>query len=258
MSTAAMLRALQAEDARAATAVRRCLAKIAAVVEAIVPRYARGGRLIYVGAGTSGRIGALDAAEIPPTFGVERGRVVTVIAGGEAALTRAVEGAEDDTRAARREMQGLHLRRDDTVVGIAASGRTPFTVAAVRTARQRGCLTVAVANVKGSALAEEAAYAIELLTGAEAIAGSTRLKAGTAQKMTLNLISTGLMVRSGRITDNLMIHVQANNAKLWARAERILAAAAGWRGPNRAARARQALRAAGGDLPRAIAEARRP
>ncbi len=253
-----MLRALQSEDARAAAAVRRCLPAIARAIEAIVPQYAAGGRLIYVGAGTSGRLGALDAAEIPPTFGVERERVVAVIAGGEPALTRAVEGAEDDAAAARQDLAKLRLRRQDTVVGIAASGRTPYTVAAVREARRRGCLTVAVANVKGSELAASAELAIEPLTGAEAIAGSTRLKAGTAQKMVLNLISTGLMVRSGRVADNLMIHVQATNAKLRARAERILAAAAGWRGAGGLARARRALGETGGDLPRAIARARRP
>jgi N-acetylmuramic acid 6-phosphate etherase len=243
MSTPAMLRALAGEDERVATAVRRCLPAIAAAVEAIAPRFASGGRLVYVGAGTSGRIGALDAAEIPPTFGVKRGRVVALIAGGTRALTRAVEGAEDDAAAARRDMARLRLRNKDTV--------------AVREARRRGCLTVAIANVKGSELAAAAAIAIEPLTGAEAIAGSTRLKAGTAQKMTLNLISTALMVRSGRVAGNLMIYVQANNVKLRRRAERILALAAGWRGAHGAERARRALRAAGGDLPRAVEEARR-
>ncbi len=258
MSTLAMLRALQSEDARVAAAVRRCLPAIARTIEAIVPRYAAGGRLIYVGAGTSGRLGALDAAEIPPTFGVEQGRVVAVIAGGEKALTQAVEGAEDDAAAARRDLAKLNLQRRDTVVGIAASGRTPYTVAAVRAAVRRGCLTVAIANVKGSVLAASAKHAIEPLTGAEAIAGSTRLKAGTAQKMVLNLISTGLMVRQGRIVDNLMIHVQATNAKLRARAERILTTAAGWRGSGGLAKARRALRESGGDLPRALAAARQP
>lgn len=257
MSTPTLLRALAGEDARVATAVRRCLPAIAGAVEAIAPRFAEGGRLIYVGAGTSGRIGALDAAEIPPTFGVKLGRVVAVIAGGARALTRAVEGAEDDAAAARRDMARLRLSNKDAVVGIAASGRTPYTVAAVREARRRGCLTVAIANVKGSDLAAAAAIAIEPLTGAEAIAGSTRLKAGTAQKMTLNLISTALMVRSGRVADNLMIYVQANNAKLRRRAESILARAAGWRGARGAERARRALQAAGGDLPRAVEEARR-
>jgi N-acetylmuramic acid 6-phosphate etherase len=256
MGTAALLRTLQGEDARAEAAVRRCLPAIGRAVEAIAPRFAMGGRLIYVGAGTSGRLGALDAAEIPPTFGVARGRVIAVIAGGERALTRAVEGAEDDGAAARREMAKLRLRATDTVVGIAASGRTPFTLAAVRAARRRGCLTVAIANVKRSELAASADLAIEPATGAEAIAGSTRLKAGTAQKMVLNLISNAVMVRNGRVADNLMIHVQATNVKLRARAASILAAAAGWPGEGGVARARRALRATGGDLPRAVAEAR--
>lgn len=221
MSIPALLRALQREDAAVAPAVRRALPQLAAVLARLLPRFEAGGRLIYIGAGTSGRMGALDAAEVPPTFGVAPGRVRAVIAGGAAALRRSVEGAEDDARAARRDLAKLRLDPRDTVVGIAASGRTPYTVAALAYARDRGCLTVALASVPGSPLAAAAELAIEPLTGAEAIAGSTRLKAGSAQKMALNLLSTALMVRTGRVAGNLMAHVQPTNAKLRDRAARI-------------------------------------
>ncbi|MGH9520610.1 MAG: N-acetylmuramic acid 6-phosphate etherase, partial [Terriglobales bacterium] len=208
LSSLGVVRALQREDARVAPAVRRCAPKIARVIEAMLPRWQAGGRVIYVGAGTSGRMGALDAAEIPPTFGIPARRFVAVIAGGRRALTHAVEGAEDDARAAAADLARLKLGPADTVIGIAASGRTPYTVAALRTARRAGCLCVAVAGVARSSLARQAHIAIEPLTGAEAVAGSTRLKAATAQKMVLNQISTALMVRSGRVRGNLMVYVQ--------------------------------------------------
>ena len=221
MSTRTLLRTLQREDATVAAAVRRALPQIAAALDAIQPRFRAGGRLIYVGAGTSGRLGTLDAAECPPTFGLPPSRVRAVIAGGARALTRSVEGAEDHPAAARRDLARLRLRSQDSVVGIAASGRTPYTVAALAFARRQGCLTVALANVPHSPLAAAAALAIEPLTGPEALAGSTRLKAGSAQKMVLNLLSTALMVLSGRVVDNLMIGVQPTNAKLRLRARRI-------------------------------------
>lgn len=221
MSTPALLRTLQREDQLVAQAVRRALPQLAAVLAHLQPRFEAGGRLIYVGAGTSGRMGALDAAEIPPTFGMTPGRVRAVIAGGARALRHSVEGAEDDAPAARRDLAKLRLSVNDTVVGIAASGRTPYTVAALIYARQRGCLTVALSSVPHSPLAAAAELAIEPLTGAEAIAGSTRLKAGSAQKMVLNLLSTALMVRLGRVAGNLMSHVEPTNAKLRERAARI-------------------------------------
>lgn len=221
MSSLGVVRALQREDAGVARAVRRCAPAIAQAIEAMLPRWQRGGRVIYVGAGTSGRMGALDAAEIPPTFGIAARRFAGVIAGGRRALTQAVEGAEDDVRAGEADMARLRLGDADTVIGIAASGRTPYTVAALRAARRRGSLCVAVACVPDSPLARAAAIALEPLTGAEALAGSTRLKAATAQKMVLNQISTGLMVRSGRVRGNLMAYVQATNTKLRARAARI-------------------------------------
>lgn len=226
LSSLGVVRALQREDNRVAGAVRRCAGEIARAIEAMLPRVQAGGRVIYVGAGTSGRMGALDAAEIPPTFGVPARLFVAVIAGGRKALTRAVEGAEDDASAGAADVARLGAGRLDTVIGIAASGRTPYTVAALREAKRRGSLCVAVACVTGSPLARAANFAIEPLTGAEAVAGSTRLKAATAQKMVLNQISTGLMVRSGRVRGNLMVYVQATNRKLKARAKRIEAALA--------------------------------
>ncbi|MGH9393276.1 MAG: N-acetylmuramic acid 6-phosphate etherase, partial [Terriglobales bacterium] len=245
-TTLSTLRLLQREDAAVAPAVRRCLPQIALVLDQLAPRFEAGGRLIYVGAGSSGRLGVLDAAEIPPTFGLPPTRVVGVIAGGRRALTRSVEGAEDQPMQARRDLEKLKLRPDDTVVGLSAGGRAPYTIAALDYARRRGAFTVAIANLPGSALARAAAIAIEPHTGAEAIAGSTRLKAGSAQKMILNLISNGLMIRTGRVRGNLMVHLRPSNAKLRQRAERLVVSLAGLQGPKAGSRARAALRRTGG------------
>jgi len=256
LRTPALVRALQREDATVARTVRGCAPAIAAAIDQMAARFQQGGRIIYVGAGTSGRLGVLDAAECPPTFGVARGRVVGVIAGGARALQRSIEGAEDDAVAAGRDLGRLRLTPSDTVVGIAASGRTPYTVAALRYARRHGCLTIAIACSPGSPLAAAAGVpggagiAIEAVTGAEALTGSTRLKAGTAQKMILNQLSTGVMVRAGRVRGNLMTGMQATNGKLRARAQRILAAALG--GDATPARARRLLAQSGGDLQRAL------
>ena len=251
MSTAQILAAIHREDAAVATAVFRCRGAIARAVDRIVASLHGGGRLIYVGAGTSGRLGVLDASEIPPTFNVSPRKVVGVIAGGKRALYSAAEGAEDDPRLAARDLGHLRIDGRDTVVGIAASGRTPYTVAALRYAARQGATTVAVACVRGSALARAAEIAIEAVTGPEAIAGSTRMKAGTAQKLILNMLSTAAMVRLGYVQGNLMVNLRATNAKLRARAERILAAITGLDD----AAARTALRAAGGDLRTALAAA---
>lgn len=255
LSTLAMVRALQREDAGVAAAVRRTLPQIARAIDQMQPRFAAGGRLIYAGAGTSGRLGVLDASECPPTFGVAPTRVVGLIAGGARALQRSIEGAEDDPSAAQRDLRRLRLKPLDTVVGIAASGRTPYTVAAVAYAGRLGCLTVGLACVPDSPLAAASEIAIEPVTGPEALAGSTRLKAGTAQKMVLNLLSTGLMVRSGRVQGNLLVHMLPTNAKLRQRSERIVATAAGWAGPRALARARGLLRRHHGDLAAAVAAA---
>lgn len=251
LTTPQLVRALQREDATVARAVRRVSPAIARAIDALAARFRQGGRIVYVGAGTSGRLGVLDAAECPPTFGVARGRVIGVIAGGARALRQSVEGAEDDTRAPAHDLARLRLSAADSVVGIAASGRTPYTVAALRYARRCGCLTIAIASSPGSPLAAAAEIAIEPITGAEALTGSTRLKAGTAQKMILNQLSTGVMVRTGRVRGNLMTNVQPTNRKLRARAERILMAALDGDQP----RARTLLRAHGGNLQRALAAA---
>jgi N-acetylmuramic acid 6-phosphate etherase len=206
------------EDARVAAVVRSALPAIAAAVDGIVARLERGGRLVYAGAGTSGRLAVLDAAECVPTFGVPSTLVSALLAGGERALVASVEGAEDDEAAAERDVIEHGVGTADALVGIAASGRTPYVVAALLTAHARGALTVAVANNRDSPMAAVADHAIELDTGPEVVAGSTRLKAGTAQKMVLNMISTATLVRLGRVVGNRMIDVAVTNAKLRRRA----------------------------------------
>ena len=215
------------EDARVPLAVQAALPAIAEAVEAIAARMARGGRLIYVGAGTSGRLGVLDAAECVPTFSVPPSLVRGVIAGGETALTRAVEGAEDDPVAGKRDLQALDLSEADSVVGIAASGRTPYVLGALAHATEIGALTVGVACNTPAPVLEQAAIAIGVPVGPEVITGSTRLKAGTAQKLVLNMLSTAVMIRLGKVYGNLMVDVQVTNQKLAGRAQRIVAEAAG-------------------------------
>ncbi len=251
-----MLRRINAEDAQVAAAVGAAIPAIARAVHAATAALAEGGRLVYVGAGTSGRLAVLDAAECPPTFGVDRGAVTAVIAGGREAAWRSAEGAEDDEAAGIRDLEAAGVRAVDVVVGLAASGRTPYTVAALRRARELGCRTVAVTGNPGTPLAATADIPIEVLTGPEVIAGSTRLKAGTAQKMVLNLISTGAMVRLGRTYSNLMVGVQATNAKLVRRLALIVAEAAG--GPSIGpAEAAELVAKAGGDANVAILMARK-
>jgi N-acetylmuramic acid 6-phosphate etherase len=215
------------EDAGVVRAVRRQLPQIAQAVEMIVERLACGGRLIYVGAGTSGRLGVLDASECPPTFGVSPARVRGLIAGGRRAVTRSVEGAEDDAGAGTHDLQKLRLRERDVLVGIAASGRTPYVLGAMRSARAAGAGRVALVNTLPSPVAALAEVVIAPLTGAEIIGGSTRLKAGTAQKMVLNMLSTATFVRLGKVYRNLMVDVQASNEKLRKRAVRIVSEATG-------------------------------
>ncbi len=248
LDTPELLRLLNAEDRTVAGAVARELPRIAVVVDAVAARMARGGRLVYAGAGTAGRLGVLDASECPPTFGTAPDRVVGVIAGGPAALVRAVEGAEDRAELAVADLAALAPTPEDTVVGISASGRTPYTVAAVRSAREAGALTVGLAGVAGSPLVAAAELGIEVETGAEVLAGSTRLKAGTAQKLVLNLLSTAVMVRLGRTYGNLMVDVRAGNAKLRDRARRIVVDITG----TDEATARRALAATGGEVKSAV------
>jgi len=209
---------MNALDRSVPAALEPCLPAIALAADSIAAAFSRGGRLVYVGAGTPGRLGVLDASECPPTFGTDPSQVVGLIAGGQVALTTAVEGAEDDEEAAVRDLDALGLTADDVVVGISASGRTPYVIAAILEARRRSALSVSVACNADSAAGREADIAIDVVVGPEFIAGSTRLKAGTAQKLVLNMLTTLAMVRSNKTYGNRMVDVRATNAKLVARA----------------------------------------
>ena len=227
LPTSQVLRRINAEDATVAAAVERELPAITAVVDRVVDAFRAGGRLIYVGAGTSGRLAVLDAAECPPTFSTDPRQVQALLAGAPTALTRSVEGTEDDEAQGAREVDALAVDRRDVVLGIAASGRTPYVAGALRRARERGAFTAAlVANPDGP-VAAAAELVIAPRTGPEVIAGSTRMKAGTAHKMVLNMISTAAMIRTGHTYGNLMVNVQATNSKLRERARRIVAQATG-------------------------------
>jgi len=241
-------RMMNEEDRRVPEAVAATLPQVAAAVTRIADALRRGGRLIYVGAGTSGRLAALDAAECPPTFGTPPEQVQAVIAGGPAALLQSVEGAEDDPQAGAREMDLRSVGAADVVVGVAASGGTPFALGAVRRARERGAVTVAVACSPQSSLEAACDLAIVPVPGPEVVAGSTRLKAGTAQKLVLNMLSTLAMVQLGKVYGNLMVDVQTTNEKLRRRAVAIVAAATG----AGEADARDALARADGRVPVAI------
>lgn len=242
LSTRQQVALLSAHDRVAVDAVEASGDRIAEVVELVASRLADGGRLIYVGAGTSGRLALLDAAECGPTFGLEAGRVVAVMAGGEQAFGRALEQGEDDAEAGRADLASNEPGPDDVVVGVAASGRTPYVLAALGLAREAGAATVAVACSPDSPLAAGADHAIEVVTGPEVVSGSTRLKAGTAQKLVLNAISTLTMVRLGRTLGDLMVDVRATNDKLQRRAVRIVVEATGATEVDAA----EALEAAGG------------
>jgi len=226
-SSLEIVSAMNDEDAGVAIAVRAVLPDVARAVDSIVERLRAGGRLFYIGTGTSGRLGVLDAAECPPTFGVAPELVQAIIAGGYEACHRAVEASEDDDEAGARDLGARGFTSRDALVGIAASGRTPYTVGAVAYAKQLGALTIAITCAPESPIAKAAEIAIVLVVGPEVIAGSTRLKAGTAQKMVLNMLSTATLTRLGYVTGNRMTNVQTRNAKLRERALRILRAEAG-------------------------------
>ena len=226
-STEEVLAALNAEDQLVASAVATQIPRIARALDAVVGRWDAGGRLYYAGAGTSGRLGVLDAAECPPTFGTPPDRVRAVIAGGEKALVRSVEGAEDSRAAGRLDLEAAGFQGGDSLVGIAASGRTPYVLGAVEHAAKLGAVTIGLSCSPGSDLERAAAYPVTPAVGPEAVTGSTRMKAGTAQKMVLNMLSTGLMIRTGCVLGNLMVNVQVKNKKLESRAQRIVAEVAG-------------------------------
>ncbi len=227
LPTLEMLTLMNTEDQKVALAVRDELPNIATAVDAITARLQSGGRLIYIGAGTSGRLGALDAAECPPTFGTPPELVIGLVAGGLAALMESVEGAEDDWQGGAAEIAELAVNEKDCVIGIAASGRTPYAIGGLQEAKKRGALTVSIACNHPSPLEELARIGIALVVGPEVVSGSTRLKAGTAQKLVLNMISTAVMIRLGKTYTNLMVDVQPTNAKLRQRARRIVAEVTG-------------------------------
>ncbi len=244
MTAREIVRLMNREDRKVAVAVGRQSVAIVRAVDAIVSGIRKGGRLIYIGAGSSGRMGVLDAAECPPTFGTSPKQVQALIAGGRRAITRAVEGAEDSERNGERDLRAKKLTRNDVVVGIAASGTTPYVVGALNYARRRGATTVAVTSNLHMPVGRLAKIVIAPEVGPEVLTGSTRLKAGTSQKMVLNMLSTAVMTRLGHVYDNLMIDMMLTNEKLADRALRILAEASG----KKVSAAKHALRAAGHDL----------
>lgn len=248
MSALEIVTAMNREDRKVPEGIEPVLPQIAAVVETVEAAFRNGGRLFYLGAGTSGRLGVLDASECPPTFGVEPGMVVGLIAGGDRALRFPIEGAEDSRELGRKDLEEHDLCARDVVVGIAASGRTPYVLGALDYARSIGCKTAAIGCNKGSAVGQAADIAIEAQVGPEVLTGSTRLKAGTAQKMILNMITTGAMVRIGKAYQNLMVDVVQSNEKLETRAENIVMAATG----VERSQARQTIDAAGGKAKLAI------
>lgn len=222
MSSLDLVSAINAEDQLVAEAVRKTLPHIARAVDAIVEAFNTGGRLIYIGAGTSGRLGVLDASECPPTFGVPPGMVVGIIAGGLDALVNASEGAEDRPEAGQSDLRARSLTAGDVVVGIAVSGRTPYVIGALGYARSVGATTVGLTCNPASAIAQMADISIAPVVGPEILTGSTRLKSGTAQKLVLNMLSTASMIRIGKTYENLMVDLHVSNAKLMARAVRIV------------------------------------
>ncbi|ECC9577158.1 N-acetylmuramic acid 6-phosphate etherase [Salmonella enterica subsp. houtenae] len=227
LSTPELVKRFNEQDTLVAKAVKATLPDVARAVDAAAAALKSGGRIIYMGAGTSGRLGVLDASECPPTFGVPHDLVVGLIAGGPGALLKAVEGAEDSQQAGEDDLVALNLQEQDLVVGLAASGRTPYVIGGLRYARQSGCTTVAVSCNPDSPITREADIAISPVVGPEALTGSTRLKSGTAQKMVLNMISTGAMVKFGKVYQNLMVDMKATNVKLVDRACRMVVEATG-------------------------------
>lgn len=222
-----ILELMNREDATISLAIREVLDKIEIVVNYVVQAFQNGGRLIYVGAGTSGRLGILDASECPPTFGVDKNLVQGIIAGGLKAVTDAVEGAEDNEHAGGEDLKRISLTNKDVVIGIAASGRTPYVIGALKYAKEIGAKTASISNNANSKIGEIADVAMEVVTGPEIITGSTRLKAGTAQKLVLNMISTTSMIKIGKVYENLMVDVQPTNEKLIERSKKIIMEATG-------------------------------
>lgn len=227
-SVGEILRDINTEDRKVAEVVAGQLAKIEVLVKQLVERMRRGGRLFYLGAGTSGRLGVLDASEIPPTFGMPAGVVVGLIAGGDVALRNAVENAEDDEEQGWKDLLAHGFGGDDSLIGIAASGSTPYVVGAMRRARENGCLTACIVSNPDAPMAHVADVAIEMVVGPEYVTGSSRMKSGTGQKMVLNMISTSVMIQLGRVRGNRMVNMQLTNKKLVDRGTRMLVEELGW------------------------------
>ena len=227
LSTLELVHRFNQQDTLVAEAVKATLPDVASAVDAAAEALKSGGRIIYMGAGTSGRLGVLDASECPPTFGVPHGLVVGLIAGGPGALLKAVEGAEDNAQLGEDDLIARNLTPQDLVVGLAASGRTPYVIGGLKYARKTGCTTVSISCNPDSPIAREADIAISPVVGPEALTGSTRLKSGTAQKLVLNMISTGAMVKFGKVYQNLMVDMKATNIKLMDRACRMVVEATG-------------------------------
>ncbi|EGR9012393.1 N-acetylmuramic acid 6-phosphate etherase [Vibrio parahaemolyticus] len=227
LSTIEMLQVINEEDQKVALAVKAVLPQIAKTVDAITQAFANGGRLVYMGAGTSGRLGILDASECPPTYGTHPDMVIGLIAGGHQAILKAVENAEDDVKMGQDDLKALHLTKHDVVVGIAASGRTPYVLGGLEYAKSIGATTASIACNPECAMAKAAHIAILPIVGAEVVTGSSRMKAGTAQKLVLNMLTTGAMIRSGKVFGNLMVDVEATNAKLIQRQTNIVVEATG-------------------------------
>lgn len=217
-----LLQDINTEDQKVALAVQKTIPQIAKLVKLIVPRMKRGGRIFYMGAGTSGRLGVLDASELPPTFGVSKTLVIGLIAGGDTALRNAVEAAEDNEEHGWNELAEHNINSNDTVIGIAASGTTPYVVGALRDAREHGILTACITSNPDSPMAAESDIAIEMIVGPEYVTGSSRMKSGTGQKMILNMISTAVMIQLGRVKGNKMVNMQLTNQKLVDRGTRML------------------------------------
>lgn len=227
MSTEEIITVINQEDTLVPNVLARQVPNISEVVDKIVAAFKQGGRLIYVGAGTSGRLGIIDASECPPTYGTDPGMVVGIIAGGKEAMTEAIEGVEDDKQQGQTDMKEISLSAKDVVVGIAASGRTPYTIGALEYAKQLGAVTVSVVCSKDSEMEQVSDYTIAAVVGPEVITGSTRMKAGTAQKLILNMLSTASMIKMGKVYGNLMVDVQMTNEKLHNRAVNIVKMATG-------------------------------
>lgn len=248
MSTIDMVKTINEEDKKVAVAVGTQDDKIARTIDEAAKRYSKGGRLIYIGAGTSGRLGVLDAAELVPTYGIKPERAIGLIAGGKGAMYVAVEGAEDSQELAKKDLKDLKLNKNDIVLGLAASGRTPYVIGGLDYAKTIGALTISIACVENSEIGHHADIVIEAVVGPEAITGSTRMKAGTAQKMILNMISTGVMIKQGKVFENVMIDVKPTNSKLIDRACRIIQTTTGVSTPE----ARNTLKKANNDVGLAI------